>query len=123
MLAEITPHVWTIEIKPALSERAATTLRELGYTTVTVRQGDGYHGWPEEAPFDAIIVTAAAPHVPPPLVRQLKPGGRLVIPVGPPFQRQDLVLVEKDEDGRVRTRSLYGVAFVPLTGSLGRKGD
>jgi protein-L-isoaspartate(D-aspartate) O-methyltransferase len=123
VLAEITPHVWTIEIKPGLSERAATTLRELGYTTVKARQGDGYHGWPEEAPFDAIIVTAAAPHVPPPLVRQLKPGGRLVIPVGPPFQRQDLVLVEKDEDGRVRTRSLYGVAFVPLTGSLGRRGD
>jgi protein-L-isoaspartate(D-aspartate) O-methyltransferase len=123
VLAEITPHVLTIEIKAGLAARAERTLRDLGYASVRVRHGDGYHGWPEEAPFDAILVTAAAPHVPPPLVRQLKPGGRLVIPIGPPFQRQDLVLVEKDEDGRVRTRSLYGVAFVPLTGSLGREGD
>ena len=84
---------------------------------------DGYHGWASEAPFDAILVTAAAPHVPPPLVRQLKKGGRMVIPVGSPFAVQDLVLVTKDEAGDVRTRSLYPVRFVPLTGSLGEPAD
>jgi protein-L-isoaspartate(D-aspartate) O-methyltransferase len=123
VLAEITPHVFSVEIRPGLAARARKTLDALGYGTVATRTGDGYHGWPEEAPFDAILVTAAAPHVPPPLVRQLKPGGRLVLPVGPPFQRQDLVLVTKDEGGKVSTRSLYSVAFVPLTGSLGREGD
>ena len=122
VLAEITPHVFSIEIKKPLAERARKTLQETGYTSVQTRHGDGYHGWPEEAPFDAIVVTAAAPHVPPPLVKQLKPGGRLVIPVGPPFARQDLVLVLKDKTGKVRTQSLYAVSFVPLTGSLG-KGD
>jgi protein-L-isoaspartate(D-aspartate) O-methyltransferase len=121
VLAELTPHVYSIEIKKPLADRAARTLKENGYGSVTTRHGDGYYGWPEHAPFDAIIVTAAAPHVPPPLVKQLKPGGRLVIPVGPPFARQDLVLVIKDEKGKVHTQSLYGVAFVPLTGSLGEK--
>ncbi len=122
VLAEITPHVFSIEIKEPLATRAAKTLKEVGYTSVTTRFGDGYHGWPEEAPFDAIIVTAAAPHVPPPLIKQLAPGGRLVIPVGPPFARQDLVLVLKDDKGNVQTQSLFPVSFVPFTGSLG-KGD
>ena len=123
VLAEITPHVFSIEIKPSLAKRAAHALREAGYETVKTREGDGYDGWPEEAPFDAILVTAAAPHVPPPLVRQLKLGGRMVIPVGSAFAVQDLVLVTKDEDGTVRTHSLYAVRFVPLTGSLGASED
>ncbi|MDJ0974522.1 MAG: protein-L-isoaspartate(D-aspartate) O-methyltransferase [Planctomycetota bacterium] len=121
VLAEITPHVFSIEIKEPLAERAAQTLKTLGYDSVQVRHADGYYGWPEEAPFDAIVVTAAAPHVPPPLVKQLKPGGRMVIPVGQPFAVQDLVLVEKDTDGKVYTRSLYAVRFVPLTGTRGTK--
>ncbi len=82
-----------------------------------LRTGDGYHGWPEAAPFDGIIVTAAASHVPPPLVRQLKPGGRMVIPVGGRFTLQYLMLVEKDAQGTVSTRQLLPVIFVPLTGS------
>ena len=121
VLAQITPWVHTIEIKKPLAARAQLTLKRLGYTTVRARQGDGYHGWPEAAPFDAIIVTAAAPHVPPPLVKQLKNGGRMILPVGAPFAVQDLRLVRKDKEGRVRTRSLYAVRFVPLTGSLGKK--
>ena len=121
VLAQITPWVFTIEIKEGLAVRAKGTLKRLGYKTVQVRHGDGYYGWKEEAPFDAIIVTAAAPHVPPPLVEQLKPGGRLILPVGPAFGTQDLRLVTKDEKGRVRSRSLYAVRFVPLTGSLGKE--
>jgi protein-L-isoaspartate(D-aspartate) O-methyltransferase len=120
VLAQITPHVFTIEIKGGLHVTARDNLRLLGYKTVQARKGDGYYGWKEEAPFDAIMVTAAAPHVPPPLVEQLKPGGRMILPVGPAFGTQDLQLVTKDEKGRVRTRSLYAVRFVPLTGSLGK---
>jgi protein-L-isoaspartate(D-aspartate) O-methyltransferase len=120
VLAEITPHVFTIEIKEPLAVRAAAVLKELGYAKVRTRVGDGYYGWEEEAPFDAIIVTASAPHVPPPLVKQLKPGGRMVLPVGPPFGRQSLVLVTKGADGKLRSESLYAVSFVPLTGSLGK---
>jgi len=120
VLAQITPWVYTIEIKKPLAARAQLTLKRLGYKTVRARQGDGYYGWAEAAPFDAIIVTAAAPHVPPPLVKQLKNGGRMILPVGPPFRVQDLRLVTKDEHGRVRTRSLYSVRFVPFTGSLGK---
>ena len=108
--------VFTVEILPALAERATRRLRELGYTDVIVKQSDGYHGWPEHAPFDAIVVTAAAGHIPPPLVQQLEPGGRMVIPVGGPFQVQQLVLVEKAADGTVTTRALLPVQFVPLVG-------
>ncbi|MDX1660197.1 MAG: protein-L-isoaspartate(D-aspartate) O-methyltransferase [Gemmatimonadota bacterium] len=107
--------VYTIEIVPELAATAERRLERLGYTNVLAKQGDGYFGWPEHAPFDAIVVTAAAGHVPPPLVDQLAPGGRMVIPVGGPFQTQHLVLVEKEDDGSVTTRSLMPVRFVPLT--------
>ncbi len=116
ILAELGARVWSVEIVPPLAEQAARRLRELGYGQVRVKTGDGYHGWPEAAPFDAIVVTAAAGHVPPPLVRQLRPGGRMVIPVGGRFTTQYLLLVEKDEAGQVTTRQLLPVIFVPLTG-------
>lgn len=112
--AELSEQVYSIEIVPALAERAAAALRQAGYQRVHVRSGDGYHGWPEHAPFDVIIVTAAADTIPPPLVAQLKEGGRMVIPVGPQFGMQNLVLVTK-QDGKVRTRTLMPVRFVPFT--------
>ena len=108
--------VFTVEIVPELAESAETRLGELGYRDVIVRNADGYYGWEEHAPFDAIFVTAAAGHIPPPLVQQLVPGGRMAIPVGGPFQVQNLVLVEKGMDGSVTTRSVLPVQFVPLTG-------
>lgn len=115
VLAEITPHVRTIEIIKPLAESAAERLEKLGYADVEVRHGDGYYGWKEAAPFDAIIVTAAAGQIPPPLLEQLKPGGRMLIPVGGPFSIQTLMLVEKDADGAVSSRELMSVRFVPLT--------
>ena len=116
ILAELAQTVCSIEIVEPLAREAAERLRALGYANVRTRVGDGYHGWEECGPFDAIMVTAAASHVPPPLVRQLKAGGRMVIPVGPPFLAQQLMLVEKRDDGTVRTRQMLPVAFVPLTG-------
>ncbi|GAB4255531.1 MAG: protein-L-isoaspartate(D-aspartate) O-methyltransferase [Deferrisomatales bacterium] len=116
VLAELVKRVYTIEIVPPLGEAARRRLRRLGVANVEVRIGDGYYGWETHAPFDAILVTAAAGHIPPPLVRQLKPGGTMVIPVGNPFQTQSLTVVEKDREGRVSTRRLLPVAFVPLTG-------
>ena len=101
---------------PALAEQAAERLSDLGYDTVHVRQGDGYFGWPDAAPFDAIVVTAAASQIPPPLLEQLKPGGRMVIPIGAAFLTQQLMLVEKLADGSIRTEALLPVVFVPLTG-------
>jgi protein-L-isoaspartate(D-aspartate) O-methyltransferase len=115
ILAEITPHVYTIEIIPELADRARRTLDETGYGFVKTRKGDGYYGWEEESPFDAIIVTAAAGHVPPPLLRQLKSGGRIVIPIGGPYEVQMLTLVEKMPDGSFRTDQLLPVRFVPFT--------
>ena len=115
VLAEIISRVFTIEIVRPLAEAARDRLKELGYTNVEVRHGDGYYGWTEEAPFDGIIVTAAASHIPPPLLEQLRPGGRMVIPVGPPFQVQTLILVEKRPDGQIVQRSLMPVRFVPFT--------
>jgi protein-L-isoaspartate(D-aspartate) O-methyltransferase len=115
VLAELTPHVYTIEIVPELGERASEVLEELDYENVETKIGDGYYGWPEAAPFDGIVVTAAASHIPPPLVEQLKVGGRMVIPVGGPFAAQQLMLVEKAEDGSVTTRQLLPVRFVPFT--------
>ena len=116
VLAELGATVASIEIVEPLALEATERLKRLGHTRVTTRVGDGYEGWPERAPFDAIIVTAAASHVPPPLVRQLKPGGRMVIPVGAPFQPQQLLRVDKHADGRVTTRQVMAVSFVPLTG-------
>jgi protein-L-isoaspartate(D-aspartate) O-methyltransferase len=115
VLAEIVSWVYTIEIVPGLGERAARLLQE-AYDNVAVRTGDGYFGWEEAGPFDAIVVTAAADHIPPPLVNQLREGGRMVIPVGSPFQVQMLMLVEK-QNGQVTTRSLMPVRFVPFTRS------
>ncbi|MGH7570589.1 MAG: protein-L-isoaspartate(D-aspartate) O-methyltransferase [Gemmatimonadota bacterium] len=108
--------VFTIEIVPDLAASATERLEEQGYRDVEVRSADGYYGWEEHAPFDAIFVTAAAGHIPPPLVQQLVPGGRMAIPVGGPFQVQNLVLVEKAADGSITTRSVLPVQFVPLTG-------
>ena len=100
----------------ALGLEAKTLLQELGYDNVTVRIGDGYYGWPEHAPFDAILVTAAAEHVPEQLIQQLKPGGRLVIPVGEQRYSQSLRILIKGSDGEVEQRDVLPVAFVPLTG-------
>ncbi|MGH8659575.1 MAG: protein-L-isoaspartate(D-aspartate) O-methyltransferase [Gammaproteobacteria bacterium] len=116
ILAELVDRVYTIEIIQELGEQASGRLQGLDYDNVTVRVGDGYYGWEEHAPFDAIIVTAAASHIPPPLVRQLKPGGKMLIPVGSRFLTQYLVMVEKDINGTVITRQLLPVRFVPLTG-------
>ena len=116
VLAELGLEVYSIEIVPELGAQAAARFGRLGYGAVSARVGDGYHGWPEQGPFDGIVVTAAADHVPPPLVAQLKPGGRMVIPVGEPYRVQQLVLITKAEDGTLRTRQLLPVRFVPLTG-------
>ena len=115
VLAELVQEVFTIEIVEPLEKAADERLRSLGYANVQVRFADGYFGWEEHAPFDAVIVTAASSHIPPPLVAQLKPGGRMVIPVGPPLQVQSLMLVEKRLDGSVTQRNLMAVRFVPLT--------
>ena len=115
VLAELGIDTATIEVIPALERLAAARLERLGYRQVSVRQGDGYNGWPERAPFDGIIVTAAASHVPPLLVQQLATGGRMVIPVGRPLAVQQLMLITKDANGAVTTRQLLPVRFVPLT--------
>lgn len=112
--AELSDQVYSIEIVPELAGRAAAALKETGYERVHLRVGDGYNGWPEEAPFDVIIVTAAADTIPPPLVSQLSEDGRMIIPVGPQFGTQNLVLVTKDK-GKVRTRTVMPVRFVPFT--------
>lgn len=118
VLSPLVAEVYTMEIIEPLGTAARERLAALGYKNVEVRIGDGYYGWPEKAPFDCIIVTAAANHIPPPLVEQLKPGGRMVIPVGNPFQTQTLVLVSKGRKGPrdIQVRSLMPVAFVPLVG-------
>ena len=116
VLTEITPHVFTIEIIEELAATAEERLDALGYTVVKTKTGDGYYGWEKYAPFDGIIVTAAAGHIPPPLVKQLKKGGRMVIPVGGVFETQYLILAHKDEEGKVRTDRLLPVRFVPMTG-------
>jgi len=116
VLAELVDHVYSIEIIAALATRARQDLERLGYKNITTKLGDGYYGWEEHGPFDAIVVTAAASHVPPPLIEQLKPGGRMVIPVGGRFMTQTLLLLEKTESGEVVTRQYGAVRFVPLTG-------
>ncbi len=116
ILAELVDSVYTIEIVKELAEQAADQLKKSGYNTVHTRTGDGYYGWETEAPFDGIVVTAVASHIPPPLIKQLKPGGRMVIPVGGQFMTQYLMLVTKDVDGKITTRQILPVRFVPLTG-------
>ncbi len=116
LLAALGAEVYSVEIVPALAEQARANLEAAGFGNVRTRDGDGYHGWPEAAPFDAIIVTAAGDHVPPPLLEQLKPGGRMVLPVGTRNFTQQLVLVARGQDGSYTSRELIGVAFVPLTG-------
>ncbi|MCP5243935.1 MAG: protein-L-isoaspartate(D-aspartate) O-methyltransferase [Burkholderiales bacterium] len=116
VLAELVDKAYSIEIIEPLGKEAEARLQRLGYDNIVLKIGDGYYGWKEHAPFDAIIVTAAASHIPPPLIKQLKPGGRMLIPVGSRFMVQELLLVEKSEEGKISTQQLLPVAFVPLTG-------
>jgi protein-L-isoaspartate(D-aspartate) O-methyltransferase len=115
VLSPLAERVYSIEIVPELGKRAGEVLDKLDFANVETRIADGYYGWPEEAPFGGIVVTAAASHIPPPLVQQLKPGGRMVIPIGGPFTAQQLMLVEKLSDGGIRTRQILPVQFVPFT--------
>ncbi len=118
ILSQLVAEVYTIEIIAPLATAARQRLAALGYKNTEVRTGDGYYGWPEKAPFDCIVVTAAANHIPPPLVEQLKPGGRMVIPLGNPFQVQVLVLITKGTKGPrdIQVHNIMPVAFVPLVG-------
>ncbi len=115
VLAHLTPNVYSIEIIDALARRADGDLQAQGYDRVKRRSADGYHGWAEAGPFDAIIVTCASGHLPPPLWAQLKPGGRIVIPIGGPYEVQRLVLLTKQPDGTRRSRTITSVRFVPMT--------
>jgi protein-L-isoaspartate(D-aspartate) O-methyltransferase len=119
VLSVLCKEVYGIEIVPALADEAKQRLADLEYTNVTVRCGDGYRGWQEYAPFDLIIVAAAPDHIPPALIEQLAPGGRLVLPVGDYYQ--NLVVVEKQQDGQTREWTVAPVAFVPMTGEARRK--
>jgi protein-L-isoaspartate(D-aspartate) O-methyltransferase len=121
LLAELAGTVYTIEIVEPLAREAAERLKRLGYRNVVTRTGDGYQGWPEHAPFDAIMVTAAPREVPQPLIDQLKPGGRLVVPVGGQAAGQSLLLIEKRPDGGISRRTILAVRFVPLTDKSGRQ--
>lgn len=116
VLAEMVSHLYTIEIIPGLAQRSRRQLEKEGYTNISYRVDDGYFGWPENAPFDAIMVTAAAEEVPQPLIDQLAPGGRMVLPVGKSYYTQDLMLLQKDESGAIHASNLLPVSFVPLTG-------
>jgi protein-L-isoaspartate(D-aspartate) O-methyltransferase len=116
ILSDLVDKVYSIEIIESLGVQARERLERLGYDNVLVKIGDGYYGWEEHGPYDAIVVTAAGSHIPPPLIKQLKTGGRMVIPIGSRFMTQQLLLVNKDEDGKVITRQILPVRFVPLTG-------
>lgn len=116
VLSHLVGKVYTVEIVPELGREAEVRLHALGYTNVIVRVGDGYSGWPDKAPFDGIVVTCGAEEVPPPLIEQLKPGGKMVIPVGPVNRVQELLVIAKREDGTVTRRSVMPVRFVPMTG-------
>jgi protein-L-isoaspartate(D-aspartate) O-methyltransferase len=120
ILGELAGQVYSVEIIPTLADMARKRLASMGYDNVTVRWGNGREGWPEQAPFDAIIVTAAAEAIPAPLLEQLKPGGRMVIPVGSHWGGQELVLISKGADGAIEQRNVLSVAFVPLTGGNAR---
>jgi protein-L-isoaspartate(D-aspartate) O-methyltransferase len=115
VLAQVAKQVYTIEIKEKLYHQANKTLKSLGFNTIHTRNSDGYFGWPEQAPFDAIMITAAIDHIPPPLLKQLKDGGRLALPLGNPFSYQNLVLVTK-QDKDLSVQQITGVLFVPMTG-------
>ncbi len=121
ILAELCDHVYTIEIIPPLGNQAKRLLKELGYSRINVKIGDGYEGWPEHAPFDRIIVTCAPDDIPKPLTEQLAAGGRIVIPVGKPFDTQYMVVVKKDSKGRISRRTKYPVRFVPMTGKASQE--
>ncbi len=114
--AKLAGEVYTVEIFPSLADRARRNLESLGFRNIFVRQGDGYYGWDEKAPFDAIIVTCAGGHIPPPLLRQLRNGGRMIMPVGGPFMTQNLVFLEKNADGVLTQRNVLPVLFVRLLG-------
>lgn len=116
VLAALDTRVWSIEIIEPLGQQAKARLQRLGFDSVEVRIGDGYYGWPEHAPFDAIIVTAAANHIPPPLVKQLAVGGKMIIPVGSRFSTQELILITRVNEDELVTRLVLPVRFVPLTG-------
>jgi len=121
VLAELAAMVYTVEIVEPLAREAAARLNQLGYRNVVAKVGDGYQGWPEHAPFDAIMVTAAPREVPQPLIEQLKPGGRLVVPIGGQAAGQALLLIEKKTDGTVMRRNILAVSFVPLTDKSGKQ--
>ena len=121
VLSVIVKQVYSIEIRKSLADMAAKRLRDQGYTNVRVKYGDGYPGWEEFAPFDAIIITAAANHIPPPLIKQLKIGGRLIIPLGSTVYYQTLTLVTKKEKGELDVQQMGSVAFVPMIGEVGKK--
>ncbi len=121
ILSRLCKQVYTMEVVPELSEIAGVRFGKLGYSNIEIEVGDGYQGWPEHAPYDGVIVTAAAKQIPSTLVEQLKPGGRLVIPVGLPFSPQELMLLEKDAQGKTHTRHILSVAFVPMVGDSGRE--
>ncbi len=123
VLAELCKSVYTIEIIPALGERAAMVLRDLGYDQIRFRIGNGYEGWPEHAPFDRMIVTCAPDDIPETLLEQLAPEGRIVIPVGNPYETQYLVVVKKNSKGRIITEKLYPVRFVPMLGETMQPGE
>jgi protein-L-isoaspartate(D-aspartate) O-methyltransferase len=116
ILSQLCKQVYTVEYIAALADMAKARFERLGYTNIESITGNGYDGWPEHAPYDGIIVTAAASHIPKPLIEQLKPGGRMVIPIGRPHLYQELTLVTKDKDGELNIKDVLGVAFVPLQG-------
>jgi protein-L-isoaspartate(D-aspartate) O-methyltransferase len=120
ILAETAGEVYTIEIIPELAKEVGDRFARLGYDRIHLKVGDGYFGWADEGPFDAILVTAAAERVPPPLIEQLKPGGRLIIPIGGEFSIQNLILIEKNTDGSTVQKELLSVRFVPMTGESRR---
>jgi protein-L-isoaspartate(D-aspartate) O-methyltransferase len=122
VLAEIVAQVFSVEINERLAAQSARTLREFGYDNVRVRCGDGYRGWPEEAPFDAVIVTCASPEIPPSLLDQLGEGGRLIIPLGDARSFQTLTVLTK-KDGKLRKKEISGVRFVPMTGEVQKKSE
>jgi protein-L-isoaspartate(D-aspartate) O-methyltransferase len=116
ILSQLVKQVYTIEIIATLGKEAQTRFNQLGYNNIEVKISDGYYGWEEHAPYDAIIATAAGKHIPPPLLQQLKAGGRMIIPIGERFHVQYLTLIEKDQQGNFEARGILSVAFVPLTG-------